>query len=123
MTDRMKSDRDTSPFSPRRQPLPKPKKYTTLSTTIKNIIHNIKDKPYLRHLKPFQEHLAKKNQNECCFFHLSTGHEFVKGIPRKGDSTERKHKDQSNKHTDEEDRRPTKMPILNINCIYTGQRI
>ncbi|TQE06242.1 hypothetical protein C1H46_008182 [Malus baccata] len=83
MIDRMKSGRDTSPFSPRqadrkeprgRQPLPKPKKYTTLSTTIKNIIHNIKDKPYLRHLKPLQEHLAKKNQNECCFFHLSTGH-------------------------------------------------
>lgn len=40
-----------------------------LDTTINNIFHNIKDKPFLKQPKPIPKHLAKKKSNEYCSFH------------------------------------------------------
>ncbi|RXH87758.1 hypothetical protein DVH24_034658 [Malus domestica] len=57
-----------------KQALFKPTKYTTLNTTMNNILHNIKDKPYLKRLKPLPNHLAKKKPNEYCSFHQCNDH-------------------------------------------------
>ncbi|CAN6707488.1 unnamed protein product [Malus baccata var. baccata] len=47
---------------------PKTKQYTALNTTITNIIHSTKDKPFLKRLEPLPDHLAKKKPNEYYFF-------------------------------------------------------
>lgn len=36
------------------------KQYTVLNTTINNVLHNIKDKPFIKRPKPLSDHLAKK---------------------------------------------------------------
>lgn len=42
--------------------LPKPRQYTDLNMTINNILYSIKDKPFLKQLKPFPEHLVAQRE-------------------------------------------------------------
>lgn len=47
---------------------------TTLNTSIKNILHGIKDKPHLKRLKPLLEHMVKVWSNKYNSFHQRTRH-------------------------------------------------
>lgn len=119
-----------------------------MNIIINDILHSIKDKPFLKRPKPLPEHLTKKRLNEYCSFHQWTGQatrncrtlrdhieelfnqiycwEFVKSKARKEKSARGKDHGKFDCHeltNDENDWCLAKKPTLSINCIYGGQRM